>query len=86
MVTEDALADNPAASKKYTFVKNGKGKTPAIASADVRDLLLSIPEDPDYPKNPAKATDLRDKALISLMAYAFARIGGALSTNVEDYP
>ncbi|MGB0906076.1 MAG: tyrosine-type recombinase/integrase [Maricaulaceae bacterium] len=85
MVDEGALASNPAASVKYAFVENRKGRTPAIAADDVRAILLSVPDDPDCPERPAKATDLRDKALIGLMAYTFVRIGGALSTNVEDY-
>ena len=79
------FASNPAASVRYAFVDSRKGKTPAIASDDVRALLLSIPDDPACPVQPAKATDLRDRALIGLMAYTFVRIGGALSANVEDY-
>lgn len=69
----------------YAFVRSSKGKTAVITKSDVRKLLISIPSDPEDKTEPAKQTDLRDRALIALMAYTFARIGGALSTNVGDY-
>lgn len=85
LVEKQFLASNPAASVKYAFVNTRKGKTPVISASDVRELLLSIPDDPNDAERPAKQTDLRDKALIGLMAYTFVRIGGALSTNVGDF-
>ena len=84
-VDAGALASNPAASVNYAFVNPRKGKTPVISAADVRALLLSIPDDPFCENRPAKQTDLRDRALIGLMAYTFCRIGGALSANLQDY-
>lgn len=85
MVDAGALASNPAASVNYAFVNPRKGKTPVVSAEDVRALLLSIPDDPDCKERPAKHTDLRDRALISLMAHTFCRIGGALSANLGDY-
>lgn len=85
LVDAGALASNPAASVNYAFVNPRKGKTPVVSAKDVRALLLSIPDDPTCHNRPAKQTDLRDRALIGLMAYTFCRIGGALSTNVGDY-
>lgn len=84
LVEKEFLASNPAASVAYSFVDSRKGKTAIISSDDVRHLLLSIPDDLNDPERPAKQTDLRDKALIGLMAYTFVRIGGALSANVGD--
>ena len=84
LVRTEFLASNPAASVAYSFVDSRKGKTAIISSDDVRRLLLSIPDDPNDVERPAKQTDLRDKALIGLMAYTFVRIGGALSANVGD--
>jgi site-specific recombinase XerD len=84
LVEKQFLATNPAASVKYAFVNPRKGKTPVISPDDVRALLLSIPDDLDCTDTPAKQTDLRDKALIGLMAYTFVRIGGALSARVSD--
>jgi len=83
-VEKQFLATNPAASVKYAFVNPRKGKTPIMSAEDVRSLLLSIPDDVDCTDKPAKQTDLRDKALVSLMAYTFARIGGILSARIGD--
>ena len=85
LVDDGALASNPAASVNYAFVRSRKGKTAVITKEDVRALLLSIPCDPYDEAEPARPTDLRDRALIAVMAYTFARIGGALSANVGDY-
>ncbi|MGB0906075.1 MAG: tyrosine-type recombinase/integrase [Maricaulaceae bacterium] len=85
LIDSGPLTSNPAASVNYAFVRSRKGKTAVITKSDVRELLISIPSDPEDETEPAKQTDLRDRALIALMAYTFARIGGALSTNVGDY-
>ena len=85
LVENNFIASNPAASVSYSFVDSRKGKTPVISAEDVRRLLLSVPDDPDDEERPAKHTDLRDRALIGLMAYTFVRIGGALSANVGDF-
>ena len=85
LVDSGPLTSNPAASVNYAFVRSRKGKTAVITKSDVRALLVSIPSDPDDEVEPARQTDLRDRALIALMAYTFARIGGALLTNVGDY-
>jgi len=52
------------------------GKTPVLDPAEARALLDSIDV-----TNPAR---LRDRALIALMVYSFARIGAALGMKVED--
>lgn len=83
-VEKHHLASNPAASVKYAFINSSKGKTPVISPADVRELLLSIPDDASCKEKPAKHTDFRDKALIGLMAYTFVRVGGALSANIGN--
>ena len=53
-----------------------KGKTPVLDAAEARALLDSI--------DGTSPIDLRDKALIGLMLYSFARIGAALGMKVED--
>ena len=85
LVDKGLIASNPAASVNYPFVRSSKGKTAVITKENVRALLSSISSDPDDKDNPAKPTDLRDRALIGLMAYTFSRIGGALSANIGDY-
>lgn len=75
-VTGGILRVNPAASvrgPKYVVVK---GKTPVLQPADARHLLDSIPLD--------AIGGLRDRALIALMLYTFARIGAAVAVNVDD--
>ena len=54
-----------------------KGKTPVLAADEARILLNSI--------DTGSIVGLRDRALIALMAYTFARIGAAIGMRVEDY-
>ena len=53
-----------------------KGKTPVLSPAEARQLLESIPT--------VTISGKRDRALIGLMTYSFARIGAALSMEVRD--
>ena len=52
------------------------GKTPVLEPAEARALLDSI--------DVSTHAGLRDRALIGLMVYSFARIGAALGMTVED--
>ncbi len=52
------------------------GQTPVLDPAEARALLDSI--------NTSRPAGLRDRALIGLMVYSFARIGAALGMAVED--
>ena len=54
-----------------------KGKTPVLLPADARLLLDSIEAD--------TLIGLRDRALIGVMVYSFARVSAALCMNVDDY-
>jgi integrase/recombinase XerD len=54
-----------------------KGKTPVLTADEARILLDSI--------DASSVVGLRDRALIALMAYTFARVGAALAMKVEDY-
>jgi site-specific recombinase XerD len=67
---------NPAASVRgpQHIVKGGK--TPVLDPAEARALIDSI--------DTTTPAGLRDRALISLMVYSFARIGAALGMKVED--
>src|SRR6202049_3300185 len=53
-----------------------RGKTPVLDPAEARALLDSI--------DTTTPAGLRDRALIALMVYSFARIGAALGMKVED--
>ena len=52
------------------------GKTPVLGAAEARQLLDSI--------DVKTVVGLRDRALIGLLVFTFARIGAALGMTVED--
>ena len=54
-----------------------KGKTPVLTGEEARILLDSI--------DTASLDGLRDRALIGLMTYSFARVGAVLKMKVRDY-
>ena len=67
-----------------------KGKTPVLAADEARTLLDSIPIVKAVAEDGAAAdrpdlVGLRDRALIGLMAYSFARVGAVLQMKVGDY-
>ena len=76
LVTGQVIPVNPAASVRGPKHVVTKGKTPVLDPSEARQLLDSIPC-----KNIA---GLRDRALIGVLLFSFARIGAALSMNVED--
>jgi integrase len=53
-----------------------RGKTPVLDPSEARELLDSI--------DVTTPAGLRDRALLALMVYSFARIGAALAMKVED--
>ena len=75
-VTGGILKVNPASSVRGPKHVVVKGKTPVLQPQDARLLLDSIPTD--------VIAGLRDRALISLMLYTFARVGAAVAINVDD--
>jgi len=77
LVTGGALPVNPAASVRGPRLVMVKGKTPVLSAEDCRQLIDSI--------DVLRPAGLRDRALIGLMVYSFARIGAVLQMNVDDY-
>jgi integrase/recombinase XerC len=67
---------NPAASVRGPAHSVRRGKTPVLAPEEARTLLDSI--------DGTKAAGLRDRALIALMVFSFARIGAAVQMTVAD--
>ena len=53
-----------------------KGKTPVLAAEEARALLDAI--------DISTLMGLRDRALIGLMVYTFARVGAAIGMRIED--
>jgi site-specific recombinase XerD len=76
LVVGQVLAVNPASSVRGPRYSVKKGKTPVLAAEEARALLDSI--------EPSSLVGLRDRALIALMVYTFARVGAAVKMRVED--
>ncbi len=76
LVTGQVVPVNPAASVRGPAHSVRRGKTPVLAPDEARRLLDAI--------NVTTPAGLRDRALIALMVYSFARIGAALAMRVED--
>jgi len=76
LVIGQVVPVNPAASVRGPRHVVRSGKTSVLEPAEARGLLDSI--------DTTTPAGLRDRALISLMVYSFARIGAALGMKVED--
>ena len=68
---------NPAASVRGPKHVVKKGKASVLSAEEMRTLLDSI--------NIDALIGLRDRALIALMGYTFARVGAAVRMKVGDY-
>ena len=76
LVVGQVVPVNPAGSVRGPSHSVKRGKTPVLAPDEARALLDSI--------DVSTPAGLRDRALIALMVYSFARIGAALRMRVED--
>ncbi len=76
LVVGQIVPANPAASVRGPKQIVRRGKTPVLEPVEARALLDSI--------DTATPVGRRDRALIGLMVYSFARIGAALGMKVED--
>jgi integrase len=76
LVTGQVVPVNPAGSVRGPRHIVTSGQTPVLDPSEARALLDSI--------DTASVVGLRDRALIGLMVYSFARIGAALGMTVED--
>jgi site-specific recombinase XerD len=76
LVLGQVIAVNPASSVRGPKHSARKGRTPILEPAEARQLLDRI--DVTTPGG------LRDRALIGLMVYSFARVSAALGMKVED--
>lgn len=77
LVVHQVVRENPATAVRGPKLSVSEGKTPNLPAEEVAVLIESIPTD--------TLVGLRDRALIGLMAYTFARVGAALAMNVGDY-
>jgi site-specific recombinase XerD len=75
-VTGQVVPVNPAASVRGPSHSVKRGKTAVLDPSEARALLDAI--------DVSTPVGLRDRALIGLMVYSFARVGAALAMKVED--
>ena len=76
LVVGQVMPTNPAGSVRGPRHSVKKGKTPVLAAEEARALLDAIDTN--------MLIGLRDRALIGLMVYTFARVGAAIKMRVED--
>jgi len=77
LVTGQVIPQNPAHSVRGPRHSVKKGKTSVLSAEEMRVLLDSI--------DTGSLIGLRDRALIGLMGYTFARVGAVVSMKIEDY-
>jgi len=77
LVTGGILPSNPAGSVRGPKYVVTRGKTPVLSAEEMRQLLDSIDTN--------ELIGLRDRALIGLMGYSFARVSAVATLRVEDY-
>ena len=66
---------NPAREVKTERFSRTEGKTPAFVDGEVQKLLDTV--------DASTHTGLRDRALLGVLAYTFARIGAVVNLKVE---
>lgn len=91
LITGQVVDLNPAQAVRGPKHVVKKGKTPVLTEDEARDLLAKVPgllidkatggPDPNRPD----LIGLRDRALIAVCLYSFARIEAALGMTVGDY-
>lgn len=77
LVTGQVVPMNPASSVRGPKHVVKHGKTPVLSSDQARKLLDCI--------DTSKPIGLRDRAILGVMIYTFARIGAVVGMNHEDY-
>ena len=77
LVTGQVMPTNPATSVRGPTHVVRTGKTPVLQPADARLLLDTI--------DTSTLRGLRDRALLGVMVYSFARVSAVVGMRVEDY-
>jgi site-specific recombinase XerD len=77
LVIGQIIATNPAHAVRGPKHVVRRGKTPVLNEEQARRLIDSI--------DASTLVGLRDRALIGVMTYAFARIGAVVAMRVDDY-
>jgi len=77
LVTGGILLSNPAGAVRGPKYVVKRGKTPVLSADQARQLLDSI--------DVAELSGVRDRALIGVMVFTFARVTAVITMRVEDY-
>ena len=77
LVTGQVISANPAISVKGPTYDVNRGLTPILTNTEMSKLIGSI--------DTSTQVGLRDRALIGLMVFSFARVSAALMMRGEDY-
>ena len=77
LVLGQVVPVNPASSVRGPKYVVRRGKTPVLSATEARELLDSI--------DVSRLVGLRDRAMIGVMVYSFARVGAVTAMRVEDY-
>ena len=77
LVTGHIMGTNPAHAVRGPKHSVRKGKTSVLSAEEMHELLAAI--------DTTSLLGLRDRALIALMGYTFARVGAATGMKVEDF-
>jgi site-specific recombinase XerD len=77
LVVGQVVRSNPASVVRGPKHVIKRGKTPVLSPEEARELFSGIPTD--------TLMGVRDRALIGVLIYSFARVSAAVSMRVEDY-
>jgi site-specific recombinase XerD len=77
LVTGQVMPANPAHAVRGPRHSVSKGSTPVLSSEEATALLSGM--------KVSNVVGLRDRAIIAVMTYTFARVGAVVALNVEDY-
>ena len=77
LVTGGIQLTNPASSVRGPKYVVTRGKTPVLSPDEMHQLLDSV--------DTSELIGLRDRALLGVMGYTFARVSAVVTLRVEDY-
>jgi integrase/recombinase XerD len=76
-VIGQVMPSNPAHSVRGPRHSVSKGSTPVLSSEEATALLTGM--------DVSNVMGLRDRAIIAVMTYTFARVGAVVALSIEDY-
>jgi integrase/recombinase XerD len=77
LVTGQVVPSNPAHAVRGPRYSVSKGSTPVLSSEEATALLAGM--------HGSTVVGLRDRAILAVMTYTFARVGAVVALTVEDY-